>query len=165
MSAIISDCGQHRLRLDRWVTGSCGALTFAYFGVNPSTADASINDQTITKLGEFTRRHGGNHFIVGNAFTYRATDVRALAAATPNHADADRHIDAIIAEADILVPMWGRTTKVPKHLRPRFNEVAAKLLASPKPMMVFGWTAGGDPKHPLMLGYNTPLVGVHDRRI
>ena len=158
MSAIISDCGEHRLRLDRWVTNSCDTLTIAYFGINPSTADASVNDQTITKLGEFTRRHGGNHFIVGNVFTYRATDVRALYTVKPNHADADRYLDEIIAEADILVPMWGRTSKVPAHLRPRFNEVALKLMAAGKPVRIFGRTNSGDPKHPLMLGYDTQLI-------
>lgn len=158
MSAVISKCGEHRLRLDRWVTGAMGALTFAYFGVNPGMAAEVVNDHTVTKLGEFTRRHGGNHFIIGNAFTYRATDVRALYTVKPNDAEADRYLDEIIAEADILVPMWGRTRKVPAHLRPRFDEVAVKLMAAGKPVLIFGRTADGDPKHPLMLGYDTRLV-------
>ncbi|MBR7929442.1 DUF1643 domain-containing protein [Burkholderia ambifaria] len=158
MSAVISDCGEHRFRLDRWVTNSAGTLTFAYFGVNPGMAGPVINDHTVTKLGEFTRRHGGNHFIIGNAFTYRATDVRALCTVKPNAPEADRYLDEIIAEADILVPMWGRASKVPKHLRPRFGEVAVKLLAAGKPVMIFGRTADGDPKHPLMLAYETPLI-------
>ncbi|MBR8054205.1 DUF1643 domain-containing protein [Burkholderia vietnamiensis] len=158
MSAIISDCGQHRHRLDRWVTNSCGTLTFAYFGVNPGMAGPVVNDHTVTKLGEFTRRHGGNHFVIGNAFTYRATDVKELRDATPNHGDADRFLDEIIAEADILVPMWGRTNKVPAPLRPRFDEMALKVMAAGKPVKIFGLTAGGDPKHPLMLPYDTPLI-------
>jgi len=32
------------------------------------------------------------------------------------------------------------------------------LCTSGKPVKVFGLTAGGDPKHPLMLPYDTPLV-------
>jgi hypothetical protein len=133
-------------------------LTFAYFGVNPGMAGPVVNDHTVTKLGEFTRRHGGNHFIIGNAFTYRATDVRALYTVMPNDAEADRYLDEIIAEADILVPMWGRTKKVPSHLLPRFDEVAIKIMAAGKPVRIFGRTADGDPKHPLMLAYETPLI-------
>jgi hypothetical protein len=158
MSAVISDCGQYRYRLDRWVTNSAGTLTFAYFGVNPSTADASIDDQTVRKWGEFTRRHGGNHFIVGNAFAYRSRDVRALHTHDPVGPENDRYIAEIIAEADILVPCWGRTSKVPAHLRGRFNEVALKIMSAGKPVRIFGHTADGDPKHPLMLAYDTSLI-------
>ncbi|WP_175946699.1 DUF1643 domain-containing protein [Burkholderia pyrrocinia] len=159
MSAVISDCGLFRYRLDRWITNSIDELTVAYFGVNGSTADAATNDHTITKLGEFTRRHGGNHMIVGNVFAYRATDVRKLAtAADPIGPENDRYLAEIIAEADILVPMWGRTSKVPAALRDRFNTVALMLMAAGKPVRIFGRTADGDPKHPLMLAYETPLI-------
>lgn len=158
MSAVISDCGLHRYRLDRELTDFLDERVIAYFGVNPGMAGPVINDHTVTKLVEFTRRAGGKRFVIGNAFTYRATDVRALRTIQPNAPDADQYLDEIIAEADILVPMWGNTTKVPAHLRPRFDEVAVKLMAAGKPVKVFGLTKGGDPKHPLMLGYRTPLV-------
>jgi hypothetical protein len=44
----------------------------------------------------------------------------------------------------------------PKAWTPRV--LAAALLNSGKPVKVFGLTASGDPKHPLMLGYDTQLV-------
>ena len=52
----------------------------AFFGVNPSTADASSDDSTVRKWRGFTQRWGGSRFIVGNVFAYRSTDVRQLAA-------------------------------------------------------------------------------------
>ena len=64
----------------------------------------------------------------------------------------------IIAEADILVPCWGDRNKVPPHLRHHFDALKRLIFASGKPVKIFGLTAGGDPKHPLMLGYDTQLV-------
>lgn len=42
-------------------------------------------------------------------------------------------------------------------MRDDFDTVLFMLLASGKPVMHFGLTKAGDPKHPLMLGYDTPL--------
>ena len=77
-SAIISHCGKYRYRLDRMVSDS--GPVYAFFGVNPSTADASVDDATVRKWRGFVQRWGGSRFIVGNAFAYRSTDVRQLAA-------------------------------------------------------------------------------------
>jgi hypothetical protein len=159
VSAIISDCGRYRYRLDRALSGAVGLLTFAYFGVNPSTADATIDDATVRKWTGFTVRNGGKRFIVGNAFAYRATDVRALyTVGDPVGPENDQHLAEIAAEADILVPCWGDRGKLPSHLRGRLNDVTDRLVASGKPVLTFGLTKGGDPKHPLMLGYDTPLL-------
>ena len=157
MSAIISDCGVYRYRLDREV-GVDGKV-FAYFGVNPSTADAELDDATVRKWRGFTLRNGGRRFIVGNVFSYRATDVRELA---NDHVDCDQthwsHIKQIIADADILVPCWGNRSKLPLGKVKRPEALLAMLLASGKPVLHFGTTKSGDPKHPLMLGYDTPLT-------
>lgn len=58
----------------------------------------------------------------------------------------------------ILVPCWGDRGKVPPHLRHHFDALKRLIFASTKPVKIFGLTAGGDPKHPLMLGYDTQLV-------
>ncbi|KLU20353.1 hypothetical protein EOS_41560 [Caballeronia mineralivorans PML1(12)] len=156
MSAILSDCGTYRYRLER-VCGLDGP-TYAFFGINPSTADAAINDATVRKWIGFVSRWGGDRFIVGNVFGYRSTDVFAL-----RHEDDpvgpknDAHLWQIIADADILVPCWGNASKVPNHLRYRLNRVLSMLVLSGKPVLIFGKTQSGDPKHPLMLGYDTPL--------
>lgn len=157
MSAIISPCGKYRYRLDRRV-GASGP-TYAFFGVNPSTADASIDDATVRKWIGFTKRWGGSRFIVGNVFAYRSTDVKALATVEDAFGeDIGDHTSDIISEADILVPCWGNTDKVPPSLRFAFDVLMDALLSSGKPVKCFGATASGDPKHPLMLGYATPLI-------
>lgn len=157
MSAVISDCGKYRYRLDRAVSDS--DPVFAFFGVNPSTADASDDDATVRKWRGFVDRWGGSRFIVGNAFAYRSTDVRQLASVEdPFGALVGEYITNIINEADILVPCWGNTSKVPPSLRYAFGELMDVLLSSGKPVKCFGLTASGDPRHPLMLGYSTSLV-------
>lgn len=105
------------------------------------------------------RRWGGSRFIVGNVFAYRATDVKELAGIDDPYGDeiGDYTTD-IIAEADILVPCWGNSSKAPPKLQGAFDVLMDALLSSGKPVMNFGLTKSGDPKHPLMLGYDTPLT-------
>lgn len=157
MSAILSTCGTYRYRLERTVSDR--GTTYGFFGVNPSTADATLDDATVRKWRGFTDRWEGWRFLVGNAFAFRATDVRALQrVADPVGPDNDFHIERIAAQADVLVPCWGNTQKVPEALRGRFAQVLAILRATGKPVMTFGFTTGGDPKHPLMLGYGAKLI-------
>lgn len=156
MSAIISSCGLYRYRLERTV-GMEGPV-YAFFGINPSTADASVDDATVRKWIGFTKAWGGSRFIVGNVFAYRSTDVKALASVEDAFGpDIGGHTTDIINEADILVPCWGCTDKVPPRLQFAFDVLMDALTSSGKPVKHFGLTNGGDPKHPLMLGYSTPL--------
>lgn len=169
MSAIISPCGKYRYRLERKMDlrqlllnasadSKLRGKTIAFFGVNPSTADASIDDATVRKWIGFCERWGVPRFIVGNVFAYRATDVRELAAVDdPFGDDIGDHITDLIIEADILVPCWGDTGKVPPQLQYAFDVLMDALVSSGKPVLHFGLTKGGDPKHPLMLGYDTAL--------
>lgn len=158
MSAIISTCGKYRYRLDRQLTMGDGPV-YAFFGINPSTADASLDDATVRKWTGFCKRWGASRYIVGNVFAYRATDVKALATVEDAFGDdIGEHITDIIEESDILVPCWGNMSKVPPKLQWAFDVLMDALLSSGKPVRHFGLTKAGDPKHPLMLGYDTPLL-------
>jgi hypothetical protein len=157
MTAILSPCRAHRMRLDREVSNA--GLVAALIGVNPSVADATTNDPTIRKDIGFARRLGWRRVIKANKFTYRATDVRELAScAAPNHPDADDALRGIFADADVLVPCWGPLAKLPKRLRDRWIEVTAMMAEAGKPVMCFGTARDGQPRHTLMLAYTTPLV-------
>lgn len=156
-SAVISDDEMYRYRLDRLV--ALEGIVFAFFGVNGSTATGEEEDQTTRKWFGFSKRNGARRYIVGNPFAFRATDVRALARASdPVGPENARYLSEIIAEADVLVPCWGNRNKVPKHLRHHIDALRDQIFASRKPVKVFGFTKGGDPLHPLMLGYDTPLT-------
>lgn len=155
-SAVLSQCSRYRYRLDRRVS-DVGPV-YAFFGINPSTADAAIDDATVRKWRGFCQRFGASRFVVGNVFAWRATDVRGLRSALdPVGPDWHLHTEEIVAAADILVPCWGSSVKVPPHLRHHIARLSAFLLGSGKPVFCWGKTASGDPKHPLMLAYDTPL--------
>lgn len=157
MSAVISPCGLYRYRLDREVQPE--GKVFAFFGINPSTADADLDDATVRKWRGFAQRNGGRKFIVGNVFSYRATDVRHISGPIQPHGPHHwPHVVQIVEDADVLVPCWGNSGKVAAPLRPHILGLLDYLEASGKPVMHFGLTAGGDPKHPLMLAYDTPLT-------
>jgi hypothetical protein len=156
-SARISDCQKYRYTLSR--TWKPKGLIFAFFGVNPSTADANLDDQTVKKWVGFTDRNGGRGFIAGNPFAFRATNVKELASCEdPVGGYNLMNLKIIIEKADVLVPCWGNTSKVPAYLRHHFSALLLDLIESDKPVRIFGKTKSGDPKHPLMLGYNTELV-------
>lgn len=155
--AVLSPCGFYRYRLDRHVGG--GQMVAFLCGVNPSTADASIDDHTVSKWRGFGQRLGWKRFMVGNAFGFRATDVRCLAdAADPFGPGNAQHLSDMMDEADVLVPCWGRRDKVPKALRGQFDVILGAMRDTGKPIMCWGKTAGGDPVHVLTLSYETPLV-------
>lgn len=159
--AIISDCGAYRYRLDRHV--GAGDAVYAFFGVNPSTADHMQDDATVRKWIGFSKRLGVGRFVVGNAFALRATDVRELGKhPDPVGPEWRKHTADIIREADVLVPCWGARGKIPKRLREKFWVLKGMIADSGKPVKCWGLTASSDPVHPLMLAYNTLLVDLVD---
>lgn len=164
--AVLSKCQTYRYALWRTVDEDFDqgeGDIIGYFGVNPSTADHKIDDQTVMKWRGFSERIPTpkctvSRFIVGNLFAYRATDVNVLKSVDdPIGSMNDHWIDKIIEKSTILVPCWGNSSKVPKDLRYRITEIEDKLKQSGKPVFCFGKTNSGCPKHPLMLGYDTPI--------
>jgi hypothetical protein len=166
-SATFSQDGRYRTLLTREVvrnhTGTC--MRIGFIGVNPSQAGIDNDDHTTTKLKEFARRANACGYLLGNAYSRIATDVRQLKndhedGIDINGPDNDQAIAHIITSADILVPMWGSRHKLAKPLRSRLDDVADLLFDSGKPVYVFGLTKHGDPMHPLMLSYATRLTMV-----
>jgi hypothetical protein len=158
-SAVISDCGLYRYRLDRDYApvGRSFGPRMAWIMVNPSTADAETDDATIRKVAGFARRHSCFRVTVGNLFAYRATDVRELKTAVdPVGPENDDYLRQIMDEAQCVVVAWGPVAKQPKPLRHRYGRVVE--LAQGKPLWCFGTAQDGHPRHPLMLAYDTPLV-------
>jgi hypothetical protein len=155
-SALLSDCGQYRLRLERAI--GAGKVA-AGIMVNPSTADAHDDDQTINKWYGFSRRLGFGRFIIGNKFAYRAADVRELRGIEdPIGPENDKHLEQIMRDADVHIVAWGPLSKLPKALRSRWVDIVAIADRVGCPLYCWGTAQDGHPRHPLMLAYSTPLV-------
>ena len=160
-SAIISECGLFRYRLER-DTGGGGEIVAAILGVNPSTADATVNDQTIRKDLGFAARLGWRRIIKGNLFAYRSTDIRALRTIhDPIGPDNDAHLDQIMRDADVVVAAWGAKNKLPDHLQSRYRKIIQIADRVGKPLMCWGVCSDGSPRHPLMLPYSAELLLWH----
>lgn len=80
MSAIFSDCGWYRYRLERDIADT-GRVGFACL-VNPSYADAERNDPTVNKLIGFGQRNGIRRWLLGNKFSCISTDINEHAQST-----------------------------------------------------------------------------------
>lgn len=130
-----------------------------FVGVNPSKAGAEVEDQTTSKWRGFSLRNGIREYDAVNPFGLCATDVRELAGASdPVGPDNLTHVMAAIADADLVVPCWGSRAKLPRELRLYLARMKRTIFESGKPIRIFGLTKSGDPMHPLMLGYDTPLI-------
>ena len=148
----------YRYRLERRLDLLDGPR-FCFIGVNPSTATDDVEDATTRKWNGFVSRWGGSTYVVANLFALRATDVRLLQhAGDPVGPENDEHILRAVREADVVVPCWGSAAKLPPRLRGRIQDVHMMLaLSSGAPTRCLGRTADGQPRHPLMLSYETQL--------
>lgn len=155
-TAELSHCGTYRYRLDRIL---CPGRVAAMIGVNPSTADADVDDHTIRKLLGFADRLSIGHWIVGNVCAYRATDVKKLAAVEdPVGPENEQYLSQIIQSAELVIVAWGTLGKLPPILRGRWRTVVRLANHQSKSLYCWGVAQDGHPRHPLMLSYDTPLV-------
>lgn len=156
-SAVISDCGRYRYRLER--TGLGGSRTACVVMVNPSTADASADDATIRKVKGFAARHDIGRVIVVNQLAWRATDINDVRKAVdPIGPENDKHIEQAVRDADIVIVAWGPVTKLPAYLRRRWLEVERIIRRHRTAVHCLGTAKCGHPRHPLMTPYDMPLT-------
>lgn len=150
-SAVVSPCGRYRYRLSRqWCDGG-PALGFLM--LNPSTADASVDDPTIRRCMGFARRDGYGGIVVANLFAWRATDPRELRdVADPVGPDCDDFIRAMPHDTVIA---WGATRPRPDTAS-RIVHVAELIRG--KRTYHLGLTRDGACRHPLYVRADQPLV-------
>jgi hypothetical protein len=107
-SAVISPCGRYRYHLHRRIADSGRVATFVM--LNPSRADAEIDDPTIHRVMGFARRWGCGELHVVNLFAFRATrpaDLRKAADPVgPENRDRIRRAVAVAADG-LVVCAWG----------------------------------------------------------
>ena len=156
-TAIISECGLFRYLLEHDFGGDGPVISLGM--VNPADADSEKNDHTMAKVDGFAARLGASKVKVWNKYAFRNKDVRALRSAVdPIGPENDAYIAQAIRDADIHIVAWGPLAKLPKPLRGRWRSVVDVLLQAGAKPMCWGTALDGQPRHPLMLAYATPLV-------
>jgi hypothetical protein len=99
-SAVLSDCGTYRYELHRsW--DPAGSLC-AWVMLNPSMADADLDDPTIRRCRSFSRSWDYGGIVVVNLYALRATDPEQLRRHPDPVADNDGHITATVYDAAVV---------------------------------------------------------------
>jgi hypothetical protein len=148
--ATISACGRYRYRLTR-VWGGHGLAYWVM--LNPSTADASVDDATIRKCIGFSQRYGFGGMVAYNLFAYRARDPKAMKAAVdPIGPENNRYLREL--EDQTVICAWGPHGQ----FRDRGFEVRSMLRSLGARTKALSFTRDGHPGHPLMLSYDRPLL-------
>jgi len=156
--AAFSDCGRYRTFLERrWDGKPFGSPGFAaWIMMNPSTADEQVDDPTVRRARDFTRRWGFGAMVVLNIFALRATrPAMLLEAEDPVGPGNDAAIAEWAARAEKVIAAWGLP---PKPLRWRGPAVAKLLREAGVQPMALKVTQSGEPGHPLYIAANTEPV-------
>jgi hypothetical protein len=151
-TAVISNCSRFRYLLRRvWDYTKIRALIIM---LNPSTADARINDATIKACIRLCKALGYGGFEVVNLYAIRKTDPAELAAVDdPVGPENDAIIEAAINRCDLVICAWGAHRMAEK----RSHHVRSLLRRYRRNVFCWGMTKSGDPKHPLYIKSGTPL--------
>lgn len=158
--AVISPCGKYRYSLTRkWGIGD-SKVTWLMF--NPSTADAWSDDPTIRKCMGFSMRWGFHQLEVVNLFGFRTTDPKMLRYAKDPFGPGNiRHIIGAVCSSAAVVCAWGCESelhRLRKMGRDPFRAISESII--PKMTLTcLGQSKTGNPYHPLMLPYSTPVNG------
>lgn len=153
--AVLSGDGLYRFNLTRTWDSAIESLPFVM--LNPSTADAQVDDHTIRKCVGFARRWLFGGIAVFNLYAFRATKPADLWLAddpigVPRNDDLLREVLKIaqVRRAPVMAA-WGAHAKADRV-------EWFRSLPGAEQLHHFGLTAGGAPRHPLMLSYGAPFT-------
>lgn len=133
--------------------------TILFVMLNPSTADATHNDPTIRRCISFAQRERYGRLVVVNLFAYRATNPQRLAwADEPIGPKNDATIRDEAEYAQRVVCAWGAIPKRYHARRDAVLKILRELSPLDRTLYCLGKTKNGEPRHPLMLRGDEPMV-------
>jgi len=147
-SAVISECKKYRYSLVReWASNR----PCCFIGLNPSTADAGNDDQTIRRCIGFAREWGCGSLHMYNLFAYRATDPAAMFSARKKGVDIvgprnDEFLESVMDSGALIIAAWGTHGS---------QSETGKGLIETGLVQHLGLNKNGSPKHPLYLRKDT----------
>lgn len=151
-AATLSSCSMYRYSLRR--TWQEGARTVCFIMLNPSTADAEIDDPTIRRCIGFGQSWNFDALEVVNLFALRATKpVALLAASDPIGPENDEAIVLAASRAEQIICAWGAEPLAVDRTLPVF------AMLKRYPLYCVGVTKSCRPKHPLYVrGDQRPIL-------
>jgi hypothetical protein len=148
--------GPYRFTLSRVWDKTRGQLCWVM--LNPSTADATKDDPTITRCINFAVSWGFGAITVVNLFALRATDPRQLSVVEDAIGPANEsYVLGAMHQSLMTVAAWGAS--IPRRHAEHVARMRAALLAYEQSAVhVLGLTKHGQPRHPLFVPAMTRSV-------
>ena len=153
--AIFSPCRRYRYVL--WRNWNLSQPAVLFIGLNPSTADETVNDPTMRRCLDFAKAWGYGGMIVTNLFAYRATKPKDLRdAKEPIGPECDRWISTLCqysvyqegtAYGKDIILFWGNHGKWLGRDR-AILQLIHPIEPNPHCLAI---TKQGQPAHPLYL--------------
>lgn len=158
-TAILSECGNYRYILTRSLDSVLRwHKPMLFIMLNPSTADANVDDPTIRRCISFAKRAGATHLTVVNLFALRSPNPKDLELSVdPIGPENDRHIKEQVEKHSMMpiIAAWGAC----KFARLRAKDIRAKF----PNLHCLGVTKGGDPRHPLYVKSDQPFLKLEEQ--
>lgn len=158
-TATISPCGLYRYDLTRVWDAQCPPLVFLM--LNPSTADATQLDPTVSRCLRHAQRLGYGGLVVLNLFALRSTNPRALELEEdPIGPENDSALDRWVQDGTNVICAWGAIPGKSRRLVVRQRPVAVldRLRRLGADTWALHINADGSPKHPLYCRGNADPV-------
>jgi hypothetical protein len=147
-SAYTSECGKYRYTLTRnWSLPNESTRTVVFVGLNPSTADAVLDDPTVRRCIGFAKTWGFNRLVMVNLFAFRATKPSDLKKA--KNPMGFYNLAAILdttTKAELTIAAWGAHGS--------FHDMGNYMIRYLHNPHHLGLTKNRQPKHPLYLKAN-----------
>ena len=118
-------------------------------GLNPSTADETINDPTVGRCIDFAKRWGFGGLCMTNIFAFRATDPDVMKAQPwPIGDENDHWLNEVAKDAGMILCAWGSHG----YFMDRGAKVTSALCQLyPTKTVALSTTKSGYPGHPLYI--------------
>jgi hypothetical protein len=159
-SFCVWDGTQHIYRYKLLRTIDMNKPKICFIGLNPSTADISYDDNTVRRCINWSRRNKYGQMVMLNIFAYRSTNPKGLLTVQdPIGQWNNEWIKNECKDANTIVAAWGNWGKL--HSR----SLHVLELLKDKRIMCFSTTLQGQPKHPLYIPSDSPLIVYREPQI
>lgn len=141
--AEFSKCGKYRYKLWRiWDNSLPKAMCI---GLNPSTANASKNDNTINILIRVLSKLGFGGFYMMNLFAFISSNPDDLLSCENPVGENDSKLSEVAELCDSVIVCWGNFTQSTERIK--------EVLPNYPSAKCFGFNKNGTPFHPRALSY------------